>query len=120
MYVSVRSGVCKCIGHNELLAFCAGRYILLIRFGNIRLPFDGGPLELDWWFDEFRDKTTSLKCWAGQVTTSKLFVQRRPDGRTIRQHGQEIFFRLLPEFLTCLQEIKLKVDDPFARTKTNL
>jgi CRISPR-associated protein Csx14 len=28
---------------------------------------------LDWWLDYFREKTTNLKCWAGQVTTRKLF-----------------------------------------------
>ena len=30
-------------------------------------------LELDWWLDDFRDKPAPLKCWAGQVTTRKLF-----------------------------------------------
>lgn len=30
---------------------------------------------LDWWLDEFRYKATSLKCWAGQVTTQKLFSE---------------------------------------------
>jgi CRISPR-associated protein Csx14 len=27
---------------------------------------------LDWWLDEFRDKTTQLKCWAGQVKSGNL------------------------------------------------
>jgi hypothetical protein len=27
---------------------------------------------LDWWLQEFHDQATPLKCWAGQVTTSKL------------------------------------------------
>jgi len=31
--------------------------------------------ELDWWLDEFREKATGLKCWAGQVTTRKLFEE---------------------------------------------
>jgi CRISPR-associated protein Csb3 len=35
-------------------------------------------LDLDWWLDEFRDKTVSLKCWAGQVTTRKLFSELLP------------------------------------------
>jgi CRISPR-associated protein Csx14 len=29
-------------------------------------------LALDWWLNEFHDSSTQLKCWAGQVTTSKL------------------------------------------------
>jgi hypothetical protein len=29
-------------------------------------------VELDWWLREFHDQATPLKCWAGQVTTSKL------------------------------------------------
>jgi CRISPR-associated protein Csx14 len=32
-------------------------------------------LILDWWLDEFHFKATSLKCWAGQVTTYKLFSE---------------------------------------------
>jgi CRISPR-associated protein Csb3 len=35
-------------------------------------------LELDWWLDEFRDETTNLKCWAGQVTTRRLFTELLP------------------------------------------
>jgi CRISPR-associated protein Csx14 len=30
---------------------------------------------LDWWLNEFCDDTTNLKCWAGQVTTRKLFEE---------------------------------------------
>ncbi|MDQ2844281.1 MAG: hypothetical protein M3Y72_25215 [Acidobacteriota bacterium] len=33
------------------------------------------PLTLDWWLDEFREKTTPLKCWAGQVTTENLVCE---------------------------------------------
>jgi CRISPR-associated protein Csx14 len=32
-------------------------------------------LTLDWWLDEFHAKATQLKCWAGQVTTQKLFSE---------------------------------------------
>ncbi len=32
-------------------------------------------LELDWWLDEFREKPAPVKCWAGQVTTRKLFEE---------------------------------------------
>ena len=32
-------------------------------------------LTLDWWLDEFRNRTTSIKCWAGQVTTRRLFEE---------------------------------------------
>ncbi len=39
----------------------------------VELGFGGRTLVLDWWLDEFRERTTKLKCWAGQVTTRKLF-----------------------------------------------
>lgn len=42
-----------------------------LRFG----PHD---MELDWWLDEFREKPKPLKCWAGQVTTRKLFEELLP------------------------------------------
>lgn len=29
---------------------------------------------LDWWLDVFREETTPFKCWAGQVTSGKLFA----------------------------------------------
>lgn len=32
----------------------------------------GHDIELDWWLNEFHDRATPLKCWAGQVTTQKL------------------------------------------------
>jgi CRISPR-associated protein Csx14 len=35
----------------------------------------GKKFDLDWWLDEFHDRATSLKCWAGQVTTQKLFSE---------------------------------------------
>lgn len=35
----------------------------------------GQTFTLDWWLDEFYFKATSLKCWAGQVTTQKLFLE---------------------------------------------
>jgi len=35
-------------------------------------------LTLDWWLDEFHDKTTNIKCWAGQVTTRRLFEELLP------------------------------------------
>ena len=39
----------------------------------VQLHISGRPFVLDWWLDEFRLETTNLKCWAGQVTTRKLF-----------------------------------------------
>lgn len=39
----------------------------------VRVKIGGRTLEIDWWLDEFREETTNLKCWAGQVTTRKLF-----------------------------------------------
>lgn len=44
----------------------------------MRLRIDGHPLELDWWLDEYRARATNLKCWAGQVTTRKLFEELPP------------------------------------------
>ncbi len=40
-----------------------------------KLPFGSYTLELDWWLDEFRGRTASIKCWAGQVTTRGLFEE---------------------------------------------
>ena len=37
-----------------------------------------GDLLLDWWFDEFLERTRDLKCWAGQVTTEKLATELLP------------------------------------------
>jgi CRISPR-associated protein Csx14 len=37
--------------------------------------FGNHALELDWWLDEFREKPSPVKCWAGQVTTRKLFEE---------------------------------------------
>ena len=39
------------------------------------LTIAGRAFNLDWWLDEFRLDTTNLKCWAGQVTTRKLFEE---------------------------------------------
>lgn len=41
----------------------------------IRAEFPGLALELDWWLDEFRLEATPLKCWAGQVTSQRLFEE---------------------------------------------
>jgi CRISPR-associated protein Csx14 len=35
----------------------------------------GKKFVLDWWLDDFHAKAKSLKCWAGQVTTQKLFSE---------------------------------------------
>lgn len=42
------------------------------------LAYNGYTLVLDWWLDEFRQQTTPLKCWAGQVTSAKLFSELLP------------------------------------------
>ena len=39
----------------------------------VRLGIAGEPMLLDWWLNAFREKPSNLKCWAGQVTTQKLF-----------------------------------------------
>jgi CRISPR-associated protein Csx14 len=39
------------------------------------VPYRGLEIELDWWLDEFREDTSNLKCWAGQVTTRNLFSE---------------------------------------------
>lgn len=44
----------------------------------IRLKLSRGEFTLDWWFDPFRNKTTNIKCWAGQVTTEKLIAELLP------------------------------------------
>lgn len=44
----------------------------------VRLSIDGYTVELDWWLDDFWERTTNLKCWAGQVTTRKLFKELAP------------------------------------------
>jgi CRISPR-associated protein Csb3 len=44
----------------------------------IQLKLGHGNLLLDWWFDDFRTKTASIKCWAGQVTTRKLMAELLP------------------------------------------
>jgi CRISPR-associated protein Csb3 len=41
----------------------------------IRLRLTRGEILLDWWFDPFRIKTKSIKCWAGQVTTERLMTE---------------------------------------------
>jgi CRISPR-associated protein Csx14 len=42
------------------------------------IAYDKREVTIDWWLDEFREKTTSIKCWAGQVTTRRLFQELRP------------------------------------------
>jgi CRISPR-associated protein Csx14 len=44
----------------------------------IRLSLARGDILLDWWFDPFRIKTVSIKCWAGQVTTERLMAELLP------------------------------------------
>jgi len=39
------------------------------------LTFGEHVFELDWWLTDFRDKPSPIKCWAGQVTTRKLFEE---------------------------------------------
>jgi CRISPR-associated protein Csx14 len=50
----------------------------------VRLSIAGEAFELDWWLDALREKPSKLKCWAGQVTTRKLFADLvrliEPDG----------------------------------------
>lgn len=40
----------------------------------VRISVEGRAMMLDWWLDVFGERTTPLKCWAGQVTTAKLFA----------------------------------------------
>lgn len=37
------------------------------------IPYGVRALDIDWWLDEFLENTTNIKCWAGQVTTRRLF-----------------------------------------------
>jgi len=41
----------------------------------VRLSVAGEAFVLDWWLDAFREKPSNLKCWAGRVTTQRLFVE---------------------------------------------
>jgi CRISPR-associated protein Csb3 len=41
----------------------------------VRLSIAGQAFVLDWWVDPFREKSSNLKCWAGQVTTQRLFFE---------------------------------------------
>jgi CRISPR-associated protein Csx14 len=67
--------------------------ILLRRLRSARVSFSDHPdeavqpavidyanakLTIDWWLDEFRDKTTNIKCWAGRVKTTLLFEDLMP------------------------------------------
>lgn len=56
------------------------------------IAYDKSELTIDWWLDEFRDKTTSIKCWAGQVTTRRLFEELRPL-LDIESTGENLFDR---------------------------
>jgi CRISPR-associated protein Csx14 len=40
--------------------------------GPAEVSIFGRKIVLDWWLECFREKKSELKCWAGQVTTSKL------------------------------------------------
>ncbi len=40
----------------------------------VAVNLNGHRLVLDWWLDTFQEETSPLKCWAGQVTTGKLFA----------------------------------------------
>jgi hypothetical protein len=44
----------------------------------VRAELESGAIELDWWLDEFRMEATVLKCWAGQVTSGRLFKELPP------------------------------------------
>jgi CRISPR-associated protein Csb3 len=35
----------------------------------------GKELELNWWLDEVREESADTKCWAGQVTSRKIFQE---------------------------------------------
>jgi CRISPR-associated protein Csx14 len=44
----------------------------------VRLSVAGEVFVLNWWLDAFRERPSNLKCWAGQVTTQKLFADLLP------------------------------------------
>lgn len=41
----------------------------------IWITLRGRRLKLDWWLEPFYERSIDLKCWAGQVTTSKLIEE---------------------------------------------
>ena len=57
-----------------------------------RFAYGPTSIELDWWLDDFREKSVNLKCWAGQVTTANLFSELLP---LIDEHseGHDVFGR---------------------------
>jgi len=73
-------------GPNELSAVLRGLRSATSKFLNheleavrpAQLTFGTQEVTLDWWLDEFRDKTVNIKCWAGQVTTRRLFDELLP------------------------------------------
>jgi CRISPR-associated protein Csx14 len=42
------------------------------------IAFGDRRLDIDWWLDEFLKDIKSIKCWAGQVTTRRLFADLLP------------------------------------------
>lgn len=44
----------------------------------VEVDFARGRIRLDWWLDDFSETTTNLKCWAGQVTSIRLFEELAP------------------------------------------
>ena len=63
-----------------LLASLGNTTLEMVRDGEesvwpVRLSVNGRVFELDWWLDTFREESVILKCWAGQVTTEKLFTE---------------------------------------------
>ncbi|MGB9458306.1 MAG: hypothetical protein WCB12_19820 [Bryobacteraceae bacterium] len=53
----------------------------------VRLIVAGDVFVLDWWLDTFRERPSNLKCWAGQVTTRKLFDDLLPLIETTSEPG---------------------------------
>jgi len=41
----------------------------------IEVSLNSQKILLDWWLDEFQLRANSLKCWAGQVTSLRLFTE---------------------------------------------
>lgn len=56
------------------------------------ISYHKNELTIDWWLDEFREKTTNIKCWAGQVTTRRLFEDLMPR-LDVKSTCQDVFDR---------------------------
>ena len=59
------------------------------------IAFGDRRLDIDWWLDEFLKDTTNIKCWAGQVTTRRVFADLLPQ-LDVESTCEDLFERPAP------------------------